>query len=241
MEFSKEQRLAIWVLVGLSLAAIGIGSAKRHSIYNKPVEFVQLNSGNGLAASPPRESSSGRFRTSRHAAGAIAVHVAGHVKSPGLYKLEPESRIADAVKQAGGPTADAMLDAVNLAAKVQDGTQIYVPSKKEIRSAPVQQSFRAVSKSPTPGTPAERITPNMWKTTAAGTKLSVPGQGVVNINTASIEELQRLPGVGPSTAQKILDYRHANGGQFRAIEELMDVKGIGPAKFEKMRPFLSLQ
>jgi len=242
MDFSKEQRLVVWVLVGLSLAAIGVGVARRQFTRPGKVEFV--HAGGGSQAVPGEEvpqipQRPFRSGTETDRAGQILVHVAGHVKKPGLYAFRPGDRIATALKAAGGASGDADLDAINLAAKVEDGMQIYVPSKKESRSAASPRAFRAITKSATPGPLGARITPEMWQQAGQTTKLSVPGQGTVNINTAGPAELQRLPGVGPSTAQKIIDHRATNG-PFRAPEELMDVKGIGPKKFEKMRPFVRI-
>jgi len=237
LDFSREQRLAIWTLAGLALIAIAIGSGRRHFKEPGDVEFVQAGVGVD-ASSASSQDSGGRIPRSA-SSGQIAVHVAGEVKKPGLYTLQDGSRIADAIKLAGGPSLEADIDAVNLAAKVEDGSQIFVPSKKQTRLLPSPRSFPSVSVSKNPGSAEDRITAALKKTSASGGKLSRPGEGMVNINTAGPEELERLPGVGPATAQKILDYRAANG-PFKAVEELMDVKGIGPAKFEKMRPFIQL-
>lgn len=163
----------------------------------------------------------------------IVVHVAGAVKKPGVYHLSPTARAEDAVKAAGGATATAYLDAINLAAHVEDGEQLYVPNSSE-------QS--AGGAAPTPARSAARAARPQTKPGSAShsNKLTRPGQGTVNLNTASTAELQRLPGVGPAMAERILDYRKTNGG-FRQIEQLMDVSGIGPKKFEKMREFVRVK
>jgi competence protein ComEA len=135
------------------------------------------------------------------------VAAAGAVVSPGLYKLAAGSRVADVLNAAGGPTADADVDQLNLAMKVSDGDRVYVPRKGE---------------SPPP---------------AAGVGGGASGaatDGPVNLNAATLEQLDALPGVGPATAQAILDYRKQHG-RFRSVQDLLQVQGIGPAKLEKLR------
>lgn len=136
----------------------------------------------------------------------LVVHVAGAVRRPGVYRLREGQRVGDALERAGGgrPTAD--LDAVNLAAKVTDGQQVLVPAK----------GGGAVPAAGAPGGGA----------TAPG----VP----INLNTATLEQLDTLDGVGPATAQKILDERTRRGG-FRSVEDLGSVPGIGPKRLEAIR------
>ena len=179
----------------------------------------------------------------------VVVAMAGAVKTPGLLHLAPGTRVGDAIKRAGGAKAEADLEAINLAAKAVDGDQIYVPRKKAevpakaIEAAKITPKYRGGEISPhyapltldapesLPGAlPTEAPAPSR---TAAKKKASGP----VSLSTASLAELQTLPGVGPATAQKILDYRMEHGG-FSSIDEIQAVKGIGPKKFEKMRTFL---
>lgn len=142
---------------------------------------------------------------------ALLVHVAGAVRRPGLYRLLDGSRVDDAIREAGGPTRRAALDLVNLAALVADGQQIVVP--------------RRVAGSPPVGSSGSLAAP------------STPGP--VHLNTATLEELDSLPGVGPVTAQRILDYR-TDHGSFQTIEELDAVSGIGPARLEQLRELVAL-
>ena len=136
----------------------------------------------------------------------VVVHIVGAVRRPGLYRVPRRARIAEALARAGGATAKADLALVNLAAPVADGTQIVVPS-------------RVPAAAPGAGT------------AASGSSSSA---GPVRLNTATLEQLDALPGVGPVTAQKILDYRQQNGA-FSSIDELDAIPGIGPARLEELR------
>ena len=140
------------------------------------------------------------------------VHVAGAVRHPGVYKLTAGARVKDAVARAGGGAQGSDVNAINLAAKVSDGQQIVVP-----RRAPVGVATAG-------GSPGHSGGAAVSGTTAGG-----PPAAPVNLNTATLEELETLDGVGPATAQKILDWRQQNGG-FRSVDDLGQVPGIGPKK-----------
>ena len=144
----------------------------------------------------------------------VIVYVCGAVRSPGVVRLPDGARVTDALEVAGGPTAKAELAAVNLAAPVTDGQQIVVPERGAVAAAPAAGGATSSS--------------------TAGSAMGTAPAALININTASAEELDALDGVGPSTAQKIIDYRTANGG-FKTIEEIKEVPGIGDAKFAAMQ------
>jgi len=139
----------------------------------------------------------------------LTVHVAGAVVNPGLYKAPEGSRVADALELAGGPSPDASLDDLNLAGKLQDGQKVMVPRRIQ------------ASTSPQDGAP------------------SAQQSSLTNINTATVEDLDKLPGVGPSMAQRILDYRTKNG-PFSSVDELDNVEGIGPKKLENLRELVTI-
>lgn len=142
----------------------------------------------------------------------LVVHVVGAVRSPGLYRVPDGSRIDDAIAEAGGAGPKALLELVNLAAPVADGQQVVVPARGGEGQAGAPGGGAA-------GAPA------------AGAK--------VHLNSATIEQLDTLPGIGPVTAQQILDYRSANGA-FGSVDELDAVPGIGPARLEQLRPLVDL-
>lgn len=149
----------------------------------------------------------------------IVVHVAGEVNAPGVYSLAAGSRMVDALEAAGGPTNRADLEVINLATPITDATQIYVPARS--------QTARPTFRRPQPGV-------NGGENSGATGQADGQQGGVININRASAAELEQLPGVGPATAQAIIDYRTSNG-PFVTLEDLLEVKGIGPAKFAAMR------
>jgi competence protein ComEA len=142
----------------------------------------------------------------------LLVHVVGAVYEPGLYRLREGSRVADALARAGGARPRAALDLVNLAAPVADGQQVLVPRRGEGQS---------------PAAPG-----------AGGAATGAPVQKV-HLNSATLEELDTLPGVGPVTAQKILDYRTEHGA-FQTVDELDAVPGIGPTRLAELKPLVDL-
>ena len=148
------------------------------------------------------------------------MHVAGEVRTPGVYLLVDEVRVHDAIEQAGGPTADADLDALNLAAVLADGQRLYVPAAGEV---------------PT-GDQVPLVPPSDG---AAGTGSGFNDGSPVDLNRASAAELDRLPGVGPATAQAIVDDREQNG-PFARVDDLERVPGIGPAKLDALRGLVSV-
>jgi len=142
----------------------------------------------------------------------VRVYISGEVRQPDVYELPAGAIIRDVVDAAGGFTEEAGRDLVNLAQPVSDGMHIHVPAEGSV----VVPAVRSAT-----GLPTGEVA------------------GIVNINTASLEELDGLPGVGPDTAQKIINYRLENG-PFLTIEDIINVSGIGPAKFEAMKAFISV-
>ena len=179
--------------------------------------------------------------------GTVRVHVAGAVNNPGVYTLPAQGRAVDAIAAASGAAADADLDRVNLAGALSDGVQIYVPHRGET-AAPTQiqpnggtanagqgnaangASQNGASQGGTQPHPARTLTP-----AGSAQKGSTP----VNINTATAEELQTLPRIGPAMAQRIIAWREAHGG-FRSVDELDAVPGIGPSMLENLRPLVTV-
>jgi competence protein ComEA len=148
----------------------------------------------------------------------IYVHVAGAVRRPGLMRLPPGSRVAVALDRAGGPTRRADLTAVNLAARLQDGQQIVVPDGRAVGGARAAAVGGAGGSAPLGG--------------AGG-----PPGGKVHLSTATVEQLDGIDGIGPTLAQRIIEYRDSHGG-FRSLAELAQVEGIGEKRLATLREAL---
>lgn len=139
----------------------------------------------------------------------IVVHVTGAVRKRGVYELPDEARVFDALEAAGGETAEADLDSINLAAYIYDGDKVYIPFIMEELNQ--QNSFQAGY-----------------------------DDGKININSAGVDELTQLTGIGPSKANSIIDYRKKNG-PFRNSDELLEISGIGPKTLDKIRDQISVR
>ena len=192
--------------------------SRRHAVVGAAVVVVALLVGGRYVGGggPPRAADAPLRETTptltRQAAPKLVVHVVGAVRRPGLYRLQHGARTADAVTRAGGATRRADLALVNLAAPISDGTQVVVPRK------PPPQAPGAAS--------------------AGGTAGPAGPTGPVHLNTATLEQLDALPGVGPVTAQKILDHRQQHGA-FSSVDDLDAIPGIGPARLEQLRDLVA--
>jgi competence protein ComEA len=156
----------------------------------------------------------------------LVVQVDGAVVNPGVYELPMGSRVRDAVKAAGGFTAEASEQALNQVALLQSGQRVDVPAKTPTPKPTATRSPSSIPRSTQPG--------GQPSPSPSAVSEATPTPGPININTASLEELDSLPDIGPVTAQKIIEYRQANG-PFTQIEDILKVTGIGPAKFEKIK------
>ena len=151
----------------------------------------------------------------------IEVQVIGGVVRPGVYSLAEGSRVQDAVDAAGGLLADTDASSVNLAARLQDGQQVQIPGG-QAQAAPTQgaSAFTVIQ------TPRPTATPG--------------SQGdLIDINTATLAQLQSLPNIGPTTAQNIINYRNQHG-PFSTIEDIMNVPGVGPATFDQIQDLITV-
>ena len=152
----------------------------------------------------------------------IIIHVSGAVVNEGIVELEEKARVADAIEAAGGVTEDAYMRNINLASLLEDGMKVYIPTKEEVMQKEENSDYIIGSN-------------NIIENNNVESKKS----GKVNINTATKEELDTLPGVGELTANKIISYREENG-KFKSIEEIKEVSGIGDSKFEQIKDLIEI-
>jgi len=208
--------------LGMAKSAAVAASAQASARSPAPASGVG-NGGAGLASSAGPASSGGATSGGDTAgSGQIVVDVDGAVSHPGLYKLPPDSRVQAALAAAGGLSPQADAHRINRAAKLHDGQKLYVLSQGE--------STPPLAASSGQGCEGQACT-----STEGGVAGSDPeGQGLVNINTANATQLTQLPGVGPAIAQKIIDYRTANG-PFTSVDDLTKVPGIGAAKLAQIK------
>ena len=215
-----RKQLYIYIALAFVVVALGVRYvlAGRAQASGSPGQLIGAPSPQGSGSTST--SASGVAASGDSSAQPIVAYICGAVAQPGVYDLEAGARVADLLKRAGGATTKADLSAVNLAAKLSDGQQVVVPKRGAV--AAVAASGSAAG--------------------SAGTGATGGGSAtaIVNLNTATSDELDALQGVGPATAQKIIDYRTTNG-PFKTIEELKNVSGIGDAKFAALKPYVTVQ
>lgn len=187
-----------WERIAMTIAGVVAGAIAAWWVFHTPRAPVEENIPLASVVTQPPKATT------------LMVHVLGAVQNPGVYSLPDGARVFEAVFLAGGFTPEADQPAINLAAALSDGTQIYVPII---------------------GEPARSL--------PTGSVGGDPESSAVNINTASARELEGLPGIGPTTAQAIVAYRDENG-PFQSIDDLLRVQGIGDSKLNAIRELISL-
>lgn len=210
-KFLKKDNLPYIIIIFLILI-IGYQYYDSHED-NDAKEFLKINT-SGVIDSDKKslESSSSELAIEKapEEKEEIIVHISGAVNKPGILRLDSSKRLVDALDLAGGARDDADLDRVNLAARLHDEEKIYIPKVGE-----VQGNISSLASNPSSSDTYSKI----------------------NINSADLSELTKIPGVGEKTAQKIIDYRANNS--FSSIEDIKNVPGIGDKKFESMKDYIS--
>ena len=211
------------LIVGVVVVAVaGLAAWRLLAPPSLPPEMALPMASTSTASGAGAGGAAGSSTTASNAATEVVVHVAGAVARPGVQRLDGGARVIDAVDAAGGAQPDADLARVNLAAPLEDGQQVYVPRLGEA-APPVPAGGGAETASGSGG----------------GTAGASEAQGPVNLNTAGVDELDTLPGVGPATAQAIVDHRDENG-PFTSVDDLLDVRGIGDAKLDELRDLVTV-
>ena len=164
----------------------------------------------------------------------IFVYVTGEVNNPGVIMLSENSRIIDAINSAGGTTNNANISKINLAYVLKDGMKVNIPSKEDLKN---NSNFDYITMSSGDGK-NDNTSENESSLSSKSDKSST-NKSTVNINIATQTELETLPGIGPSTALKIINYRNENG-KFSSIDEIKNVSGIGDSKFENIKKYITV-
>lgn len=198
---------------------------------DKSIEVQEMDSENAIESNFYEENEVNfEEKEAQNEKNLIKVHVCGAVYFPGVYELESDSRVIDAVEMAGGFTENACGEAVNLAAMLEDSCRIYIPNEEEMTGVEKMQVGSFYTENGIAG-----ISNNNGTAGSSNNK----SNGKVNINTAGEEQLQTITGIGASRAKSIIEYRQ-NNGRFNKIEDIQNVSGIGKASFEKMKDMISV-
>ena len=212
MYFTKQQQLVLIFVIVTVLIGSGVFLIRQFRpawLMGKP-DFIAGDDKNSTSINKPPEE--------------VVVHVTGEVKRPDVYKLEKGMRVADAIQIAGGATEKADLQQLNLAARAIDGEKIYVPAK--LLTSPSSQNV------PEPQPSVSQDVPE-----PQAVHFNPPGK--INLNTATTEELESLPSIGPVMAKRIIEYRNVHSS-FYNIEEIKEVKGIGEKTYEKIKALITV-
>ena len=211
----KKQKIILSILASIIIISIGYYVySKDETTYQELEINKEVKESDGNTSENKNNEEIENQESSKET---IVVHVSGAVNNEGIVELEADSRVADAIEKVGGLKPDANMKEVNLASKLEDGMKIYIPSNTEQE---IQENNNTSSI-------IQNSTANKKQTSK------------ININTATQEELDSLPGIGPSTALKIINYRKENG-KFSKIEDLKEVSGIGEAKFNQLKDLITV-
>lgn len=201
----SRAQLLVYGAVGVALLLLGARWIRSADAQSSDSGGVTYSS--GPSSSGGSSSASGSFGVSSQGGQDVVVDVAGAVGKPGVYRLPAGARVNDAILRAGGATRKAEVDSINLAARLSDGQQVVVPERAKV-----------------PGSSAS----------ATGGSTSAGDTGPISLGTATVDQLDTIEGIGPVTAQNIIDFRDQHGG-ISSIDQLDQISGIGPATMDALR------
>jgi competence protein ComEA len=204
----SRSQLIVYGAVAVVLLLVGARWIRSGDAQGEPEGGVSYS--DSSTAGAPAGDASGTFAVDAEGGTDVVVHVAGAVAQPGVYRLPAGSRVNDAVQRAGGATAHAQRDSINLAARLTDGQQIIIPVRAKTTAGAAAGSA------------------------VAGSAVEAAPTTPISVGTASVEELDTIEGIGPVTAQKIVDFRDQHGG-VSSVDQLDEIDGIGPATMEALR------
>lgn len=220
--FNKKQKIIIGIFIVVVAIVAIYYSYKQENNFLEQTENLEIENQAKEGAEESEETTEKEK---------IIVHISGAVQNEGIVELESGSRVADAIEKAGGLKENAYMDEINLAYQLEDGEKIHIPTIEEQKEKENQESkVENESATGSDGTTSR----------SSNSSINNGSQTKININTATEEELDTLPGIGPSTATKILDYRKEKG-KFKTIEEIKEVSGIGESKYEKIKDKITVK
>ena len=223
-KFNKKNKIII-ILGVLIIISLGI-----YFVYSKTDEtqFFSYEDGIENTKDENNKSENNELNNKNEEKNKIVIDICGSIANEGILELDENSRISDAIEKAGGLKEGADLSQINLAFILSDGIKVYIPNIKDKESDNKNEDKTNIY-----------ITKESGVNTIVGTSENNNqiSNMKININTADINELDKLPGIGDSTAQKIIDYRNENG-KYNSIEDVKNVKGIGDSKFDKIKEFI---
>ena len=225
-EFNKKQKIII-ILIGIILII-----AFLYYTYAKDENMILSEE---LEVTNTTESTEESENIAEEKQETIVVHVSGAVNKEGIVELEENSRISDAIDKAEGLKENANTKNINLAFRLEDGMKIYIPTIKETAEEMAQENTN--DKTQNYVTSSGGV---VQEESSTSTSSEEQKTGKININTATQTELETLPGIGPATSLKIVNYRKENGN-FQSIEQIKEVSGIGNAKYENIKDLICVK
>lgn len=222
---NKTQKIIITVIAIIIILGIC------YYIYSRDAEDINITEDNSLEIENTEEQTED---TEEYSDTRIIVYITGAINKEGIYELPINSRIADLIEKAEGTKEEAYIEKLNLAFKLEDGMKVHIPTKQEYEEQQKLQQEANLKEDVT----NEYITTNSGISSiekdTQNTNNENSNNTKINLNKATQKELDSLPGIGPSTAEKIIQYRKEKGN-FKKIEEIKEVSGIGEAKYEKIK------